>query len=945
MSQDATKETNSLNKFPSQISSNKSKDSIGKGSGEQHDKIPERISFLRRIYELRKAFEEYQSSLTNGEAVVKCDIGLDDFEILLWFESEQRTRSAWSEPSIHKVSYSKFLQRRVQIHPQQDSFLRQVCVLREAFQHNSSPSISEIQQISCEVGIEDFEVSIWFETEKYIQLECLTAFIPFQVEPWSSELSHSSTYSRSSIAGTTLVSDSVQLNQPEPGLAGNLHMDLAQWEIPSLAARSNRRRRPVNTSSSTTSSSMSSPPDKRLQRSKIRALFPCLFENCDSVAVDVLKWRDHQLRSHFPKRVWICWLKKDDGNDCKHGPVVRPDNFATHLVNEHHQSRGPELQRLVQSKGLNVRNLYHEECGFCARKLESWEDSMKHICEHLSGGSTAESWEHRCSSDHDLINHIEYQFNDQSPCDQKEKPEDEDERDNNTGPNKNQAADSTFKDQIQDSQDHEHKNEDSQESGDHSKLGATVSSAQKDAEGSDMQAEFHDLSSNTATIFIQVNKVDMDYAPLEILGHGEFCLVDKIVHRVSRKIYARKTTFYCRSLTRESVEVQFQNEVNILKTLQHPHLVKFIDAYTLQDRLSIIMSPVADESLTSFMGRFDKFPPDLQKSNKSSLWRWISCLGSALAYLHDRLIRHQDITPSNIHVRGDQVFLTDFGNARKFLDNDQAQAGDFRNRLTVMPMYCPPEAMRSGLQGFTADVFSLGCVYVEIITLCLDRTLADFELFRSPNQYDGAFRNQLEKTVEWIDSLQADYRQAVSQHAAPPSISLEIVCRMLDQDPDLRPTAQHIQLQLLPCTCCSTVMSAIEKTKDVMPLYPSTVESALDQNENGDALPTIPTKQPETIIISEIEEPPLLEVKRIHAPQVFIESEHQIPIVPSHARVSDCESDTAEDQPIQVTEQRTMANPANRSSIELVESGILGVGTAGDVLCDTLDLQANAKPK
>jgi hypothetical protein len=54
---------------------------------------------------------------------------------------------------------------------------------------------------------------------------------------------------------------------------------------------------------------------------------------------------------------------------------------------------------------------------------------------------------------------------------------------------------------------------------------------------------------------------------------------------------------------------------------------------------------------------------------------------------------------------------------------------------------------------------------------------------------------------------------------------------------------------------------------------------------------------------------------------------------------------TAEDQPIQVAEQRLLETPANSSFMELVGLGIVNVGTAGDVPCDTLDLQAVEEPK
>jgi len=54
---------------------------------------------------------------------------------------------------------------------------------------------------------------------------------------------------------------------------------------------------------------------------------------------------------------------------------------------------------------------------------------------------------------------------------------------------------------------------------------------------------------------------------------------------------------------------------------------------------------------------------------------------------------------------------------------------------------------------------------------------------------------------------------------------------------------------------------------------------------------------------------------------------------------------TTEDQTIQVAEQRALVDPENRSYIKLVNLGMPNVGTAGDVPCDTLELQAEAEPK
>ncbi len=132
-----------------------------------------------------------------------------------------------------------------------------------------------------------------------------------------------------------------------------------------------------------------------------------------------------------------------------------------------------------------------------------------------------------------------------------------------------------------------------------------------------MLTECQDVSSNTATIYMQAEDIDTVYVSLEILGYGGFSLVDKIVHRLSLKFYARKTPYCPKSPSTESVKLQFQNEMEILRQLQHPDLIKFIDAYALHDRLSIIMTPVADESLTSFRSRLDQFPPVVQTKTQN----------------------------------------------------------------------------------------------------------------------------------------------------------------------------------------------------------------------------------------------------------------------------------------------------------------------------------------
>jgi hypothetical protein len=88
-----------------------------------------------------------------------------------------------------------------------------------------------------------------------------------------------------------------------------------------------------------------------------------------------------------------------------------------------------------------------------------------------------------------------------------------------------------------------------------------------------------------------------------------------------------------------------------------------------------------------------------------------------------------------------------------------------------------------------------------------------------------------------------------------------MICRMLDRDPEQRPTARQIQLKLLPCTCCSTVVTAIENTEHTTPLYPSSVESALGKDENSNIILRTTTTMPEIATDSDSEEPLFLKMK------------------------------------------------------------------------------------
>ena len=95
-----------------------------------------------------------------------------------------------------------------------------------------------------------------------------------------------------------------------------------------------------------------------------------------------------------------------------------------------------------------------------------------------------------------------------------------------------------------------------------------------------------------------------------------------------------------------------------------------------------------------------------------------------------------------------------------------------------------------------ADVFSLGCVFLEIYTVIRGRRLQDFEKFRADDSGRHSYRDTLPKTLEWLSSLDGDDRYENKERFQG------ILRRMIDEDPRQRPEARDVCSVLRQCESC-----------------------------------------------------------------------------------------------------------------------------------------------
>ncbi|OCL08501.1 kinase-like protein, partial [Glonium stellatum] len=188
-----------------------------------------------------------------------------------------------------------------------------------------------------------------------------------------------------------------------------------------------------------------------------------------------------------------------------------------------------------------------------------------------------------------------------------------------------------------------------------------------------------------------------------MLGCGFHSIVKKVEHCPTGRIFARKTI---RNAGKGiSIVERFRTEVNIMKRLNHPHIIRFVAEYMDNLSFHVIMSPVAEHNLKECLDNPETLPQN------HVLLKSIGCLASAVAYLHSVRVRHKDIKPQNILVKDSKVFLTDFGISKTWTDVESTT--DSVSAMT--PMYAAPEVAARGKHGTKADVFSLGLVFLEII--------------------------------------------------------------------------------------------------------------------------------------------------------------------------------------------------------------------------------------
>ncbi|XP_068206151.1 uncharacterized protein [Palaemon carinicauda] len=151
-----------------------------------------------------------------------------------------------------------------------------------------------------------------------------------------------------------------------------------------------------------------------------------------------------------------------------------------------------------------------------------------------------------------------------------------------------------------------------------------------------------------------------------------------------------------------------RREVEVLSSLSHPYIIQFRDSFEHDGRLLIVMDYCGGGDLHTLISNRKGvlFPED-------RVLDWFVQLCLAIKYIHDRRILHRDIKSQNVFLTDDgKVRLGDFGIA-KIMNS----TSDLARTCIGTPYYLSPEMCENKPYNNKSDIWALGCVLYEMITL------------------------------------------------------------------------------------------------------------------------------------------------------------------------------------------------------------------------------------
>ena len=187
-----------------------------------------------------------------------------------------------------------------------------------------------------------------------------------------------------------------------------------------------------------------------------------------------------------------------------------------------------------------------------------------------------------------------------------------------------------------------------------------------------------------------------DFTFTHVIGQGAFSTVFQATHVGSTLQFAAKCIVAKDQENRKNVVM---SEINALKKLYHPNIVKIYDVIEQDNFIYIILEHCGSTTMKDKISK----GPICQKNLINYMFQ---CL-KAVACCHAQGVAHRDIKPANLFVQNDsRIILGDFGLSK--ITTEALESDEFCGSLPFLP----PEMIQKKVHDpMKADIWSLGVTF------------------------------------------------------------------------------------------------------------------------------------------------------------------------------------------------------------------------------------------
>ena len=234
----------------------------------------------------------------------------------------------------------------------------------------------------------------------------------------------------------------------------------------------------------------------------------------------------------------------------------------------------------------------------------------------------------------------------------------------------------------------------------------------------DLNKKIRTFSSSPFTINTTINNRNKDnkisnYEIGKVIGKGAYASVKICKNKITQEKFAMK--IYEKKILNDNIKKKcILREIEILKKLNHPNIVKLYDTIISDKNILLIQELVNGISLRDFYNKEIRNQRNISEKKYKILTILFKQIFSAFDYIHKKNIFHRDIKLENILLtKNYEIKIIDFGfglyNPRNYL----------QKFFCGTPNYMAPEIiMKKEYDGQKADMWSLGILLYKLF--CAD---------------------------------------------------------------------------------------------------------------------------------------------------------------------------------------------------------------------------------